>query len=211
MSSPTALLLPLALLVAACATGPTRGSATAEDPTGPTAISPSGAAVVPDLPVSQPPFERVEASWKDRMEVPYAYMEHRGSYAETGALIPGILRELEAQGLEPDGVPFALFYDDPGTTPGGQLRSRACVPLRGRPRVQAPLRFEVLPSQTVAYAFAGGAYPEVPRSYPGLFAYMRGLNWDVAGPVRESYLVAPAPGVPMSALVTEVQVPVRSR
>ena len=101
MSSPTALLLPLALLVAACATGPTRGSATAEDPTGPTAISPSGATVVPDLPVSQPPFERVEASWKDRMEVPYAYMEHRGSYAETGALIPGLLRELEAQGLEP--------------------------------------------------------------------------------------------------------------
>lgn len=211
MSSPTAFLLPLALLVSACATGPMRGSASTEAAHGVRAVGPTGATIVPDLPVSQPPFDRVEASWKDRMEVPYAYMEHRGSYAETGALIPALLRELEAQGLQADGVPFALFFDDPGTTPAGQLRSRACVPLKGRPRVQAPLRFEVLPSQTVAYAFAGGAYPEVPRSYPGLFAYMRDLNWDVAGPVRESYLVAPAPGVPMSALVTEVQVPVQGR
>jgi effector-binding domain-containing protein len=218
MSSPKAALLIAALLASASfsscgTTGGTRAATPAAAPKGVRAVpeAPAPASINPDLPISRPPFDRVKASWKDRMEVPYAYLEHRGTYAETGALIPALLRELAAQGLEPDGAPFALFYDDPGRTPAGQLRSRACVPVRGRPRILAPLRFEVLPSRTVAYAFASGAYPEVPRAYPGLLRYAEGMNWQPAGPIRETYLVAPGPGVRMEELLTEIQVPVRGR
>lgn len=218
MSSPKAALLIAALLASASlnSCGSTGGARAATPARGASRVravpeAPSPASITPDLPISRPPFARVEASWKDRMEVPYAYLEHRGTYAETGALIPALLRELAAQGLEPDGAPFALFYDDPGQTPVTQLRSRACVPLRGRPRVVAPLRFELLPSRTVAYAFAAGPYPEVPRAYPGLLQYAAGMNWEPAGPIRETYLVAPGPGVRMDALLTEIQVPVRGR
>jgi len=66
----------------------------------------------------------------------------------------------------------------------------------------------VLPSATVAYAIASGAYPEVPRCYPGLLAYVKKMHWLVAGPIRELYLVAPGSVADWSALRCEVQIPV---
>ena len=93
-------LYALALVVAAGCTSPSSSPRPGQQPV-----------IVPDLPVSHPPFEQVQASWKQRMDVAYVYLEHTGSYTGTGALIPMVHRELKAQGLEPDGPPFALFYD----------------------------------------------------------------------------------------------------
>lgn len=162
---------------------------------------------VPDLPISQAPFHEVHASWKQRLEQPYVFMEHSGSYTETGALIPTLHRELLAQGLEPSGPPFALFYDDPASTPIGELRSRACVPILAPRSPVTPLRYDVLPSTTVAYAFAAGPYPEAPRVYPGVFAFMEKMNWALAGPIREVYLTPPSADTPAAELICEVQVP----
>ncbi len=164
---------------------------------------------VPDLPISAPPYDRVQASWKQRLDVPYVFIEHRGSYADTGALIPVVYRELVAQGLEPDGPPFALFYDDPARVPAEELRSRACIPIRGPRAVRAPLAYEVLRSTTVGYAFVSGAYPEVPRAYPGVFAYLKRMGWAQAGPIREIYLVPPGADPDPAALLCEVQIPAR--
>lgn len=195
----------LSLLCANCVVAPeTRGSR-----------APAGGLIyVPDLPVSHPPFDTVDAvqaSWKQRMDVPYVFIEHFGSYASTGALIPTLKRELEAQGLEADGPPFGLFYDDPARTPVAELRSRACIPIRGPRAVLAPLEYEVLRSTTVAYAFVSGLYPEVPRAYPGVFAYMERMDWERAGPIREIYLVPPGERPEPEALVCEIQIPARPR
>lgn len=191
----------LGLLALACVAPDTRASRT---PAG-------GVVYVPDLPISHPPFDEVQASWKQRMDVPYVYFEHFGSYASTGALIPGLRRELAAQGLEADGPPFGLFYDDPARTPVDELRSRACIPIRGPRAVHAPLGYEVLRSTTVAYAFVSGLYPEAPRAYPAIFEYMRGKNWERAGPVREIYLVPPGARPDPEALICEIQIPARPR
>ena len=161
----------------------------------------------PDLPISAPPYQDVHANWKQRLDVPYIYMDHRGSYAGTGSLIPLLHRELISQGLEADGPPFGLFYDDPGRVSTGQLRSRACIPVRGPRSVLAPLRYDVLPSRTVGYAFVSGPYPEAPRAYPGVHAYLRAMGWSQDGPVREIYLVAPGVNPDPSTLVCEIQVP----
>ena len=162
---------------------------------------------VPDLPVAAPPYREVHASWKQRLDVPYVYMEHRGSYAGTGALIPTLHRELLAQGLEPDGPPFALFYDDPGAVAAGELRSRACIPVRGARAVRAPLGYEVLGSTTVGYAFVSGPSPDAPRAYPGIFEYLGRMGWRQNGPVREVYLVPPGLGSDNAELVCEIQIP----
>ena len=190
----------LLLVLTACA-GPTTGS---------TAAGGENLRVwnyVPDLPITAPPYQQVHASWKQRLDVPYVYMEHHGSYTGTGALIPALHREMLAQGLEPDGPPFALFYDDPGAVPATDLRSRACIPVRGARAVRAPLRYEVLRSTTVGYAFVSGAYPDAPRAYPGLFAYLDGMKWRQNGPIREIYLVPPGANPDPSALVCEIQIP----
>jgi len=166
---------------------------------------------VPDLPISHPPYDRIQASWKQRLDVPYVYLEHRGPYSGTGALIPVVHRELAAQGLEPDGPPFGLFYDDPAATPAAALRSRACIPIRGRRAVHAPLGYEVLPSTTVGYAIVSGAYPEAPRAYPGIFAYLDRMSWERDGPIREIYLVPPGESPDPAHLLCEIQVPARPR
>lgn len=162
---------------------------------------------VPDLPISAPPYQGLQASWKQRLDVPYVYMEHRGTYSGTGALIPLLHRELLSQGLEPDGPPFGLFYDDPARVATGELRSRACIPVRGSRAVLAPLGYDVLASRTVGYAFVSGPYPDVPRAYPGLHAYLRGMGWAQDGPIREVYLVAPGANPDPGALICEIQVP----
>lgn len=163
-----------------------------------------------DLEVSHPPFEQVEANWKVRMEVPYVYLSHRGNYGDTGSLIPVLQGELSIQGLVADGPPFCLFYDDPAVTPTDALKSRACIPIRSKVPVRAPLAFGLLPSTTVAYAFASGAYPDVPKAWPGIFAYVERQQWVPGGPVREIYLVAPEAEPHLGQLMSEVEVPVRS-
>ncbi len=162
----------------------------------------------PDLPISAPPFSNVEANWKQRIDQPYVFVEFVGSYTETGRLLPMVHRAMQAQGIDPAGPPFALYYDDPGVTPIERLRSRACVPVEDRVSVSGDLAFDLLPSTTVVYAFASGAYPEVPRAYPEMYRYMAESGWVENGPIRETYLVAPNVAQGFENLLTEIQIPV---
>jgi effector-binding domain-containing protein len=162
----------------------------------------------PDLPISSAPFTLVHANWKQRIDQPYVYVEFVGSYTETGRLLPMIHRSLTDQGFEPAGPPFALYYDDPGQVPTERLRSRACVPVERRIDVSDGISFDVLPTTTVVYAYASGAYPDVPRAYRGMYAYMADSGWVENGPIRETYLVSPAGIGSFDDLLTEIQIPV---
>jgi len=170
----------------------------------------AGLEVKPDLAVSKPPFDEVHASWKQRIAQPYVYVEARGSYTKVGERLGEVVRLTQEQGLEVNGPPFALYYDDPGHVAVGDLRMRACLPVAGPIGHKSPLDYDVLESTTVVYAFASGPYPDVPRIYPGLFAYLGELGWSANGPIRESYLVNPADVTDFSELVTEVQIPAAS-
>ena len=87
---------------------------------------------------------------------------------------------------------------------------RACFPVARGSSVAPPLMSATLPSTTVVYAFIGGPYPEVPRAYPRLFAFMEELGWVLDGPIREVYLVNPAMVADWDELVAEVQLPATS-
>ncbi len=164
--------------------------------------------VEPDLAISHAPFRQIEVNWKQRLDQPYVFVDYVGSYIQTGKLLPMVQQAMLDQGLQPSGPPFALFYDDPGLVASEKLRSRACVPVNGRVNPSGELAFAILPSTTVVYAFAGGPYPDVPQSYPGLFAFMRKMGWVENGPIRETYFVPPGAVESFDQLVTEVQLPV---
>jgi effector-binding domain-containing protein len=174
------------------------------------AASGPGPEVLPDLSVAHAPFHQVEVNWKQRLAQPYVYLEARGSYTNFGALLEELHGRLKGLALTPTGPPFALYYDDPGRVPVDQLRMRACFPVSGSARPAPPLARDLLESTTVVYAFVGGAYPEVPRAYPELYAFMSELGWVENGPVREVYLVNPATVDSYEALVTEIQIPATS-
>jgi effector-binding domain-containing protein len=187
-----------ALLAGACQVAPDAGSRPrrAGEP-----------ALLPDLAVSHAPHDAVEVQWKQRLEEPYVYLEARGSYTGIGALLERAHALMAEAGIEASGPPFALFYDDPGLVPVEELRMRACFPVGAGVRPAAPLAADRLPSTTVVYAFIAGPYPEVPRAYPKLFAFLDELGWVLDGPIREIYLVNPALVADWEELVAEVQLP----
>lgn len=166
------------------------------------------ASVRSDIELSRAPFEKVHASYKERLDQPYAYLEIKGNYALVGRRLAELAAALEQQGVRPSGPPFALFYDDPGVVAVDELKSRLCLPVESGTQVSHPLAVDVMPAATVAYARVSGAYPEVPRSYPGLLAFVDKMGWKLTGPIREIYLVPPGSVQDWSELVTEVQMPV---
>lgn len=160
-----------------------------------------------ELAVARSPFDQVEASWKQRLDQPYVFIELVGSYTRLGKTLEQVDASMRAQGIPAAGPPFALYYDDPARKPAAELRARACFPVTSRIAPDAPLRFDVLPDTTVVYAYVGGAYPEVPRAYPALFAYLARMRWRDAGPIREVYMINPAAVTSFDELICEVQIP----
>ena len=196
-------LLSISLLLSACATVDTAAPADSGQEAARTQWVYNS-----DLQVSRPPYEAVHCNWKDRIDQAYVYLENLGPYKDTGALIPEVHRLLAQQGIQPSGPPFGLYYDDPSAVKSDRLRSRACVPVGAWTKPAPPLQKEELPSRTVAYAVASGPYPGVPGCYPGIFGYMAKMNWVIAGPIREIYMIPPSEVEGYESLLCEVQVPV---
>jgi effector-binding domain-containing protein len=193
--SRAALILPLAAACSATSLAPERTS------------GPRTPDILPDLSISRAPFHDIDVAWKERLGQPYVHLDSTGSYTGIGRLLEAVHQAARDQGIAPAGPPFALYYDDPGLVPVEELRMRACLPVAGAVAPLPPLGFDVLPATTVVYALVAGPYPEVPRAYPGLFAYLEELGWVEDGPVREIYLVDPGTVESWDELVTEVQVP----
>lgn len=192
-------------ILAACAVGDGPGSPASGSAGEPLQIE------TPDLALTLPPYSDVHANWKQRLDQPYVFVDWVGSYTRIGEALAQADKLVREQGFEPSGPPFALYYDDPGHVDMAALRARACFPIDRVVTPRAPLKFDQLESTTVVYAFVAGPYPEVPRSYPGLFEYMRSLAWSENGPIRETYLVDPGKVSDWNQLVTEVQIPAAMR
>jgi AraC family transcriptional regulator len=190
----------LSLGLGACRAAPEQEPARAATP-----------ATTVDLPVSLPPYEDLQAGWKERLTQPYVFLEMQGPYAEFGSLFSRLMQAADRLQIEPCGPPFGLFYDDPGRVEEQQLRSRACLPVRTRIDPEAPLGCEDLPGGVVVYGFAGGPYPKVPMAYGRLFEFMAKMRWVANGPIREIYLVDPADAARPEDLVAEVQIPAGPR
>ena len=198
MRSATLPLLALTCLVSCTAPHTLEGVVRGRVPTGPE-----------PLPVAlSASTGTIEANWKERLAQTYVYVEHVGDYRRMGDAMRRLFASAQEANLEPSGAPFALFFDDPSRVPAGELRARACMPVAERPAGLARgLAFDELPRCMVVYARVPGAYPEVARTYPALFAYLRELGWRQGGPVREVYLVNPVEARSYDELLTEVQIP----
>jgi len=161
-----------------------------------------------DVPISRAPYEQVAVNWKHRLDQAYVYIEHNGDYRTIGQAFSALLEALDVQQIAPTGPMFGLYYDDPSMVAPEALRARACMPVSAETSGRGSLRFDVLPSTTVAYAVVAGAYSEVPRAYPALLDFLRGRGWQLAGPLREIY-VNPEAALEGGELLTEVQAPWR--
>lgn len=158
--------------------------------------------------ISAPAPSAIRPEWKERIAVSYVYIEHIGDYRQVGDSLRELFEAARNAGLEPNGAPFTLFYDDPGLVAFDRLRARACLPVDpGSVKAASGLAQDILPQAMVAYGHVSGAYDQVPQSYAALLGYLKSHSWSQNGPIREIYLVDPGAVESWDALVTEVQVP----
>jgi effector-binding domain-containing protein len=153
----------------------------------------------------------LEANWKERLEQPYVFLEVRGDYRQVAGAMQSLHAAAHSSGLERDGEPFALFFDDPGKVSLAELRARVCFPVAKSPgRLGSGLQYELLPRAMVVYTRVHGAHSSVGPAYPALFSYLRELGWQQGGPVREIYLAGPT-RVDIDECLTEIQIPWAAR
>ena len=73
------------------------------------------------------------------------------------------------------------------------------------------LRFKVLPEIQAACIFHKGSYAAFPESYETVLRFVEENGYEIAGPIRESYIDGVWNKEEDSQWLSEIQVPVRKK
>lgn len=119
--------------------------------------------------------------------LPVAYVEWRGPYDGIGEPMAKLKGWLEREGIEQAGPPLCLFYDNPGETPAGGLRSEACIPVARVFEGEGGFRFKELGETDVAETRHGGPPEEFGKTYGPFLEGLLGLGYRLDGPAREFF------------------------
>ncbi len=152
-----------------------------------------------------------EPSIKQVDEFTVAFKVMRGDFA----LIPQGFGELygwiEQSGLQPTGMPQAVYLTMPGATPETQAEWELWAPVASGADQAGPdengLGVKQVAPSTMAFAMHVGPYDSVAPTYEELGRWVADHGYVVVGPPRELYYSDPDE-VPPSEYLTEVQMPV---
>lgn len=170
------------LLAASCTTVPMHGS----------------------VPSAAPVRAVAEPRWKERLDEAYAFTEVRGDRRAVLAEIARLHGALLANDAAISGPPFVLRPAD-GSVPAG-APVRVCFPLDAAHGAPEGFAVDVLPASLVVYAHVTGRYDSDVIDPSAVLAFAAKMNWQVAGPMREVFLVPPRDAA-ADALVREIQIP----
>lgn len=142
--------------------------------------------------------------WKERIDELYAYVDVRG---DRHAILGEVAR-LHAVLLDRDAVisgpPFTLR--DLGAPESADATTRVCFPIDASQSAPSGVSVGTLPASMVVYAQVAGRYDQELGPPTELLAFAAKMNWQVAGPVREIFLVPPRDAA-VNLLVREIQIP----
>ena len=115
-----------------------------------------------------------------------------------------IYQHLALLGAVPSGEPFIIYHsfgpDD--------LDVEACAPIAREVVATGRISARVLSATTVAETLHVGPYEALGEAYGALTGWIAQNGYEVAGPVRETYLNEPGPGVPPEAYRTRIAMPI---
>lgn len=138
-----------------------------------------------------------------------AAVPHAGPYHEIGRAFEKLGATLASRQMAPaTGLMIGVYYDDPQSTPPGELRSHAGVELAGP--LSPPLEAVTLPAGRHAVLRHTGPYAGLPAAYDQLFGVWLADSGEEPGESAafEIYLNSPM-DTPQEALVTEICLPLR--
>lgn len=141
-----------------------------------------------------------------------ASLAMRGVFDQMPVAFEKIYGWLQAGGHVPQGMPVAIYLNDPAEVDPVEALwelwapvERDAVPCEQDAEGQSIKR---IPVMTVATTMHQGPYEEVGAAYERLMAWIAERGLEVSGPPMEAYLNDPYE-VPPEQILTEVMIPVR--
>lgn len=120
------------------------------------------------------------------------------------AAFPELLGRLRLLGVTPSGPPFVIYHEF-GTQ---GIDAEVSVPIDAPIVVAGKVESRVLPEMTVARTLHLGPYEKLEDAYTALRTWIRGHEFEIAGPVQERYLNGPGDHVASDEYRTEIEMPI---
>ncbi|HSK48316.1 MAG TPA: GyrI-like domain-containing protein [Coriobacteriia bacterium] len=152
-----------------------------------------------------------EAQIKTTEPQTVAFKVMRGAYDQTPQGYGELYGWVERYGLQPVGMPAAIYLTMPDVTPMEAAEWELWAPIAGGAgevaRDEEGFGVKRLEAETVASTMHKGPYDEVAPAYAELGKWISEEGYQVVGPPREIYYSDPEI-VPPSEYLTEIQIPV---
>ncbi len=153
----------------------------------------------------------IEATIKKTGPVTAAFVDVRGPYEQIPHAMGDLYAWIGAHGLEPTGMPHAVYFTAPGETPPDQAAWEVYAELAGAPAPEGPDEaghgVRRIEGATFASAMHRGPYETIGSTYEELGAWVTEHGYHLAGPPEELYLSDPAVVAPQDYL-TEIRFPI---
>ncbi|MBW6467641.1 MAG: GyrI-like domain-containing protein [Coriobacteriia bacterium] len=154
----------------------------------------------------------LDPSIKQAEPMTVAFVAMTGRYEQIPIAFGILYGWVSSRGLEPVGMPLAVYLNDPQIVPESEALWEVWAPVAGDPAEEGPdekgLGIKKLPAMTVASVIHRGPYDTVAPTYEALGAWVAEQGYVLAGPPREAYMSDPATAAPEDCL-TEIHFPVQ--
>jgi len=140
-----------------------------------------------------------------------ASMAKMGPYADVGKTLTEMMAWMTKNKVDMTvGMPFGIYYDDPTKVKPESTRYEVCFPVLAKTKGDKMVTVKKLAPALVAFTVYKGPYANIGTVYPKLMGWINGNNYEITGPVHETYLNEPGK-VPAESLMTEVAFPIKPK
>jgi len=139
---------------------------------------------------------------------PVVAQHFRSPAVEIGQNWPKFAEEVAKQGIFPSGWGILEYFCGEDYNPD-DVEYELLLPVIGKISPSEPLKAKTLEGGKVASAIHRGTYENIAETYDAIFEWIAKQGLQVAGNVREFHLRCPHTNDDPTALITEIQIPVR--
>jgi AraC family transcriptional regulator len=144
---------------------------------------------------------------KNIPEMQVAFIFYRGTYEKIPELLGELVGWLMAKGVEIKMPIYGTYYNNPLEVAPEDLEWEVGAVFIGEAEGEGNIMIKTIPEHQVLSTIFKGPYGEAASVYSPIFEYAADNNYQIVGPVTESYLNIPD-DVAESELLTEVMFPV---
>jgi effector-binding domain-containing protein len=135
-----------------------------------------------------------------------------GPYAQIPQGYGRLYGWIQQRGLQPAGMPAAVYLTAPAEVPEADARWELWAPLAGNPAEEGAevggISIKHVPEMLVATTMHRGPYDTMAATYEALWEFVAAEGYEVAGPPMERYHSDPNT-TPPEEYLTEVIVPLK--